>query len=284
MKIGIIGNGFVGKATKILESQKINIITYDIVPNLCIPIGLTLEQLCLESDLIFISVPTPTNKDGSCHLNILENVISNIKEFVDLNEKIVVIRSTITPGTSDNLKCYFMPEFLTEKNFERDFIENKDWIFGLKNTNQDVEFRDKINYLINTSFQEGKIKYNNIIFLKNKEAEMVKLFRNNFLALKVSFCNEVAEFCKLKDINYENVRQQAVKDKRIGGSHSQVPGHDGHCGYGGTCFPKDSKSLLYEMNKISMKSYIIQSMDERNDNVDRKEADWKNNKGRSVIN
>ena len=101
--------------------------------------------------------------------------------------------------------------------------------------------------------------------------------------MKVSFCNEIAEFCKLKDINYENVRQQAVKDQRIGGSHSQVPGHDGHCGYGGTCFPKDSKSLLYEMNKISMKSYIIQFMDERNDNVDRKEADWKNNKGRSVI-
>jgi nucleotide sugar dehydrogenase len=283
MKIGIIGNGFVGKATKILESQKINIITYDIVPNLCIPIGLTLEQLCETCDIIFISVPTPTNKDGSCHLNILEKVIDNIKEFVDLNEKIVVIRSTIPPGTSDNLNCYFMPEFLTEKNFERDFIENKDWIFGLKNTIQDVEFMEKINYLINTSFQEGKIKYNNINYLKNKEAEMVKLFRNNFLALKVSFCNEIAEFCKLKDINYENVRQQAVKDQRIGGSHSQVPGHDGHCGYGGTCFPKDSKSLLYEMNKISMKSYIIQFMDERNDNVDRKEADWKNNKGRSVI-
>ena len=52
------------------------------------------------------------------------------------------------PGTSDNLNCYFMPEFLTEKNFERDFIENKDWIFGLKNTDQDIEFMEKINYLI----------------------------------------------------------------------------------------------------------------------------------------
>ena len=59
------------------------------------------------------------------------------------------------PGTSDNLNCYFMPEFLTEKNFERDFIENKDWIFGLKNTDQDIEFMEKINYLINTSFELG---------------------------------------------------------------------------------------------------------------------------------
>lgn len=283
MNIGIIGNGFVGKATKILKSQKINVLTYDIVPELCEPIGLTLEELCKECEIIFISVPTPSNKDGSCHLNILKSVISDMIKFIDLNRKIVVIRSTIPPGTSDNLNCYFMPEFLTEKKFERDFIENKDWIFGLKNTSQDVIFKEKINYLINASFQQGKIKYNNINYLKNSEAEMVKLFRNNFLALKVSFCNEIAEFCKLKNINYENVRQQAVKDLRIGNSHTSVPGHDGHYGYGGTCFPKDSKSLLYEMGKIDMKSYIIKSMDERNDNVDRKESDWKENKGRSVV-
>jgi UDPglucose 6-dehydrogenase len=283
MNIGIIGNGFVGKATKILKSQKINVLTYDIVPELCEPIGLTLEELCKECEIIFISVPTPSNKDGSCHLNILKSVISDMIKFIDLNRKIVVIRSTIPPGTSDNLNCYFMPEFLTEKKFERDFIENKDWIFGLKNTSQDVIFKEKINYLINASFQQGKIKYNNINYLKNSEAEMVKLFRNNFLALKVSFCNEIAEFCNLKNINYENVRKQAVKDLRIGNSHTSVPGHDGHYGYGGTCFPKDSKSLLYEMGKIDMKSYIIKSMDERNDNVDRKESDWKENKGRSVV-
>ena len=111
-------------------------------------------------------------------------------------------------------------------------------------------FKRKFSELINNAYENGSIKHNSIHFMRNSEAEMVKLFRNNFLAMKVSFCNEVAEFCKLKDINYENVRQQAVKDQRIGGSHSQVPGHDGHCGYGGTCFPKDSKSLLYEMNKI----------------------------------
>ena len=110
-----------------------------------------------------------------------------------------------------------------------------------------------------------------------------RLFRNNFLALKVSFCNEIAEFCNLKNINYENVRKQAAKDLRIGYSHTCVPGHDGHKGYGGTCFPKDSKSLLYEMGKIDMKTYIIKSMDERNDNVDRKEEDWKKNKGRSFV-
>jgi hypothetical protein len=283
LNIGIIGNGFVGKATQIFKNSKVKVLTYDIIPELCVPLELTLKELCETCDIIFVSVPTPTNKDGSCHLKILESVIKDINEYVDLNEIIVVIRSTVPPGTSDNLNCYFMPEFLTEKNFKKDFIENEDWICGLKNTSQDFEFMEKINYLINKSFIDGKIKYNNVNYLKNKEAEMVKLFRNNFLALKVSFCNEVAEFCKLKNINYENIRQQAVKDQRIGASHSCVPGHDGHYGYGGTCFPKDSKSLLYEINKTNMKSYIIQSMDERNDNVDRKEEDWEKNKGRFVI-
>ena len=283
MKIGIIGNGFVGKATKILESERVEIMVYDIVPELCEPKGLTLEKLCAETDIIFISVPTPTNKDGSCHLNILNSVVNNIEKYSKLDEKLVVIRSTVPPGTSDNLNCYFMPEFLTEKNFEKDFINNKNWVFGLKGTQQDDLFKEKVLDLINTSYLQGKIKYNNVNFLLNSEAEMVKLFRNNFLALKVSFCNEIAEFCRNKNIDYEKVRVQATDDHRIGSSHSTVPGPDGHYGYGGTCFPKDTKSLLNEMKTIDMKSYIISAMDERNDNVDRKEADWKKNKGRSVV-
>ena len=142
MKIGIIGNGFVGKATKILKSEKVEIMVYDIIPELCEPRGLTLEKLCNETDIIFISVPTPTNKDGSCHLNILNSVVNDIKQFSDLNKKLVVVRSTVPPGTSDSLNCYFMPEFLTEKNFERDFINNKNWVFGLKGTNQDELFEE----------------------------------------------------------------------------------------------------------------------------------------------
>lgn len=283
MKIGIIGNGFVGKATKILKSKSINIFVYDIIPELCEPKNLTLKGLCELCELIFVSVPTPCNKNGSCYLNILNTVIKDLKEYIDLNKKLIVIRSTVPPGTSDSLNCYFMPEFLTEKNFEKDFIENKDWIFGLKNTIQDDDFIKKTTYLINESFKDGKIKHRNINYLKNNEAEMVKLFRNNFLALKVSFSNEIEEFCKLKNINYENVRNQAVKDLRIGESHTNVPGHDGKRGYGGTCFPKDSKSLLHEMKKINMDSYIIKSMDERNDKIDRSQGDWKNDVGRTTV-
>jgi len=283
MKIGIIGNGFVGKATNILENKDVELVVYDIDPKLCRPIGTTLEEIC-KTDILFISVPTPMNKDGSCHIGILESVVNNIKKYVDLNENLVVIRSTVPPNTCSKLNCYFMPEFLTEKNFENDFINNKDWIFGLKNTEQDIVFKEKITDLINFSFNNKKINYNNIHFVTNEEAEMIKLFRNNFLSVKVSFCNEIEEFCSKSNINYENVRKLAVLDSRIGESHTKVPGHDGKRGYGGTCFPKDTNNLKFEMEKIKMESFIIKNTVIRNEEVDRSEKDWNSNVGRAVIN
>lgn len=282
MKIGIIGNGFVGKATRILSCKDIDLCVYDIVPKLCHPFGTTLKDVC-ECDLVFISVPTPMNKDGSCYLKILEEVVSNIEELTDLNETLVVVRSTVPPGTSDRLNCYFMPEFLTEMNYVVDFKNCSDWIFGLKGTEQDELFKEKISNLINLAYNNKKINYNNIHFALNKEAEMIKLFRNNFLAVKVSFCNEIADYCNSKKINYEEVRKLAVLDSRIGPSHTMVPGPDGKKGFGGTCFPKDTSSLRHEIHKVGNISYVINGAIQRNEELDRKEKDWNSNKGRAVI-
>ena len=282
MKIGIIGNGFVGKATNILKNDNVELIIYDIDPKLCNPIGTSLHDIC-NTDIVFISVPTPMNFDGSCHIGILESVVNDIKNICNLDENLIVIRSTVPPGTSDDLNCYFMPEFLTEKNFVNDFINNQHWIFGLKGKSQDSKFIEKMSELFNLSYQAEKIKFNNLHFVTNKEAEMIKLFRNNYLSVKVGFCNEIAEFCGKKNINYENVRKLAVLDPRIGDSHSQVPGHDGKKGFGGTCFPKDTNNLKCEMKKSGMKSYIIENVVQRNEHVDRPEKDWNSNKGRAVV-
>lgn len=280
MKIGIIGNGFVGKATTQLKCKDIELLAYDINPNNCNPIGTILNDL-ITCEIIFISVPTPMNKDGSCCLNIIKSVLKDLSHIK--YNGFIVLRSTVPPGTSDILNVYFMPEFLTEKNFQQDFINNKDWIFGLLNKSSDEKFKNKILLLFDLAFQNNRIKYNNIHFLTNKEAEMVKMFKNCFLSTKVSFCNEIYEFCKIKGINYEVIRKIACNDERIMHSHTNVPGHDGKFGFGGTCFPKDTSSLLYEMKKENMKSYILQNVVDRNTKVDRKEKDWENNKGRAVV-
>lgn len=282
MKIGIIGNGFVGSATALLECIDISIIMYDINPNLCNPPNTTLKDIC-NCDLIFISVPTPMNKNGSCHTNILESVVHNISQIKSINELLLVNRCTVPVNTSNNLNCYYMPEFLTEKNFKNDFINNPEWIFGLKNASTDTFFKEKITELINLAYKNKCINSNKIHFVDNNEAEMIKLFRNTFLSTKISFCNEIYHFCQSQNISYENVRKLATNDPRIGSSHTNVPGHDGFFGYGGTCFPKDTNSLYFQMKEKNLNSYIIKATVERNEIVDRPQHDWKSNINRAVI-
>jgi len=282
MIIGIIGNGFVGKATNQLKCKDVDILAYDVNPEACNPKGLQLNDLN-ACELIFVSVPTPMDKDGSCHLTIVKTVLTNLKEIG--YKGFVVLRSTVPVGTSDDLQCYFMPEFLTEKNYIHDFIQNKDWIFGLLGLNEekDLAFQTKIKGLFQLAFDNERIKHNTLHFLSNKEAEMVKMFRNCFLSTKVSFCNEVYEFCEKKNINYENVRKIAANDDRILHSHTGVPGHDGRKGFGGTCFPKDTASLRYEMTKAGMKPFVLDAIIERNEKIDRPEKDWALDKGRATI-
>jgi len=280
MNIGIIGNGFVGKATKILKNREINMLCYDINPDLCEPKGLQLKDM-LICDIIFVSVPTPMNKDGSVCLKIVKTVISNLKDIK--YNGFIVIRSTVLPGTSDELNVYFMPEFLTEKNFVNDFKTNPLWIFGLLNNERDNEFKYLIQKLFSLAHKYNCIDSSKIEWMLNKEAEMVKYFRNTFLSVKVSYCNEIYEYCKKKNINYETVRNIAAQDKRIGLSHTQVPGHDGRLGFGGTCFPKDTNGLLSDMKKNNVNSFILNAAIERNETHDRPEKDWSLDKGRAVV-
>uniref|UniRef100_A0A6C0BY69 Uncharacterized protein n=1 Tax=viral metagenome TaxID=1070528 RepID=A0A6C0BY69_9ZZZZ len=280
MKIGIIGNGFVGKATFILGCKDVEVIAYDKNPQCCIPLGTTLKDLN-KCDIVFISVPTPMKKDGSCHLNIITSVLDELKQ--NNFKGTIVLRSTVPPGTSKELGCCFMPEFLTEKNFEQDFINNKKWIFGVDKSKYDEVQKNILGKVIELANTNNKIKHNTVEFMTTEEAEMVKMFRNVFLATKVSICNEFAQYCEKKEINYENVRRVATEDERIGEKHSKVPGHDGKKGFGGTCFPKDTSSMRNEMVNVGMKPYILDAVIERNNKMDRPLQDWKKDVGRATI-
>jgi UDPglucose 6-dehydrogenase len=280
MIVGIIGNGFVGKATFQLKCKDIDILAYDINPASCVPQGLVLADMN-KCELVFISVPTPMSKNGSCHLNIIESVL---RDLASIDYKgFVVLRSTVPVGTCDKLNCYFMPEFLTEKNFIDDFINNKDWMFGLLGKPEDEQMKEKISELFSLAHANDRIKHNNLHFITNKEAEMIKMFKNCYLSTKVSFCNEIYQFCEKKQVNYEVVRALATADERILASHTRVPGHDGQRGFGGTCFPKDTSSLRYEMQEANMTPYILNAIIERNELVDRPQKDWLLDKGRAAV-
>lgn len=283
LNIGIVGNGFVGQATSLFETENTNVIIYDIDPSKCKPQCITLENFIL-CDLIFICVPTPMEPSGKCHTSIVENIVKKLKTIVDVKKTQIVIRSTVPAGTAHSLDCFFMPEFLTEKNWKTDFQNCNTWIFGLtKNQENNDIFISNIQKLIKNAFDYNKIQYNSVVFINSDEAEMIKYFRNTFLAVKVSYCNEIEEFCRKKGIDYEKVKNIASLDHRITRNHTNVPGHDGKRGYGGTCFPKDIQSLHYQMQEVNMKSFMIKSSIERNETIDRVEKDWETNKGRSVI-
>jgi UDPglucose 6-dehydrogenase len=279
MKIGICGYGFVGKATEQLKNDEIEFIIYDKNPSLCNPSNTTPKELS-NCDLIFISVPTPMKKDGSCCIDIVKSAINDIRKYGD---PLIVIRSTVVPGTCNSLNCYFMPEFLTEKNFIKDFINNPCWIFGLLNSDKDELFKTRITKLIGDAHAATRINSNEIEFVNNKEAELVKYFKNCYLATKVSFCNEMYSICDKLDISYNTVKDLAVKDIRITDSHTNVPGLDGKFGYGGTCFPKDVSALNTFMKDNDISSYILDATERRNLEIDRCDRDWEKNIGRSVV-
>ena len=279
MIVGIIGGGFVGKALKLLECDDLNMLIYDINKDLCNPKNIEMKDL-LKCECIFLCLPTPMNPNGSCNIDIICNVVKKLR---DLNYKgCIICKSTVPVDTCDNLNINFCPEFLTEKNYEEDFINTSEWIIGLQNS-IDIILKELFSKMINIAYKNGKIKSNKIVYLKNKEAEMVKLFKNSYLATKVSFCNEMYEYCKKKDINYDIVRDNVVLDKRIEKSHTLVPGHDNKFGFGGTCLVKDIHNLEYEMELNNCNCLVLKNVIKRNEIVDRQEKDWMLNKGRTVI-
>jgi len=180
----------------------------------------------------------------------------------------------------------FMPEFLTEKNWEEDFLNQSDWILGTNERNDAL--RDEFYSIFKKAYNnKALLNHPKIHFLTTEEAELVKYVRNCFLATKVSFFNEIHSFCEFHKIDYDRVRNMTILDDRIGESHTQVPGPDGKKGFGGTCFPKDMEAFQHQMGKVSsllgLGCGVIKSSILRNNKIDRPEKDWKENKGRTVL-
>ena len=220
MKLGLIGQGFVGSAVKEVMSNYYEVNTYDLEPHKCN--CSTLRELVNISDVIFVCVPTPMKKDGSCDTSIVETVVNDINETVNCNQdgKIVIIKSTVPPGPTNRLdKKYkhinviFNPEFLTEANFVDDFKNQDRIIIGGKRPHT-----TKVKQMYSIAFPQV-----HIIKTSSTIAETVKYMTNTFLATKVSFANEIHMICDKLNIDYDKVQEYATLDTRLGISHWAVP-------------------------------------------------------------
>ena len=271
-KIGIIGQGFVGNAVYQKFKKYFDILTFDTDSKLA---NSTYEELTLLCDIIFLCLPTPMNDDGSCHINIVEEELNKLNK----GKYIVVIKSTVPPGTVEkwnkefkNLKIVFNPEFLTERNAVDDFNNQNRIILGGPRP-----ATTKLKQIYSKVFPNA-----HIIKTGSTHAEMVKYFTNCFLALKVSFANEMFEITENLNLDYDKVVEYATLDKRLGKSHWAVPGPDGDFGYGGHCFPKDVKALIKLAEHLGIHPKMLNATDSKNEDV-RKFKDWTKMKGRAVV-
>ena len=278
MNIGIIGQGFVGNAVYQKFKNYYNVLTFDLQVKLC---NSTLEEINESCDIIFVCLPTPMSKDGTCHIGIVEEALNDLelRASLDQKEKIIVVKSTIPPGTTkkwDNeykfLNIVFSPEFLTEANAVSDFENQNRIILG-----GNKKSTTKLKPIFAKVFPKA-----HIIKTGSTHAEMVKYVTNSFLATKVSFANEMYQICEGLKIDYDKVIEYVLHDERLGKSHWAVPGPDGDFGYGGHCFPKDIKALIKVAESIKLHPNMLIATNTKNEQV-RNNKDWLNMKGRAII-
>ena len=253
-KIGIIGVGMVGGALQRYFAKKSNyqIYLYDKFKG----IG-SIEDIN-KADVVYICVPTPSKQNGTCDISVVDEAIGYLK-----GSKVVVIKSTIVPGTTERLqdkyqrhKILFNPEFLTELTAD-----------------QDTEYPDRqIMGYTNKSFSGCKE-----IFLQlplspfekiypATETEMIKYATNTWFALKVAFANQIYDLCEKLKIDYNIVLEGISADKRIGRTHLKIR-HKGYRGYGGKCIPKDIKALLALAEELMVEMPSLKATDDYNDKL-----------------
>ena len=276
--IGIVGQGFVGNAVYQKWKKYYDVQTYDIDDNKSTS---TLHNLVMMCDTIFVCLPTPMKDNGECDLNILESSlfeINTLTEFEGGRNKTIIIKSTIPPGTTEQLNkqfkylnILFNPEFLTERNAEEDYNNQNRIIIGGPRPQSTEVVR-----LFSKVFPKARIIKTNSTY-----AEMVKYLTNAFLSTKVSFANEIYQICEKVGADYDKVVEYATLDERLGKSHWMVPGHDGDFGFGGHCFPKDLSALIHVSEDLMTTNNVLRAVKDTNDEV-RKNRDWEKMKGRAV--
>ena len=280
MKIGIVGNGFVGSSVafgfspqcgceaeiKIYDKDETKS-THSLVET-------------LESDFIFVSVPTPSNPDGSISLDIVYECFNEMSMLNKRKDNVILLRSTVVPGTTRalknkfrNLNIVFNPEFLTERSAKFDFINQSRFIIGGKQS--DVEKVAKL-YIDRFGHTTPVIKTN------YETAEMIKYMNNCYFATKVSFMNEMYQIADACGVDWDMAVDGFIRDGRIGHSHLAVPGPDGKFGFGGSCFPKDVQAMINFSKQNGVSPNVLKGVWDTNLDV-RPERDWENLKGRAVV-
>ena len=217
------------------------------------------------------------------NLDIVRQVLQDISDVNVVSDNVVLLRSTVIPGTTrklqlefDNLNLIFNPEFLTERSAKFDFINQSRVILG--GAGHEFDGVQETIELFKWRFGESIP----VIATTWETAELIKYMCNCFFATKVSFMNEMYQIAEKCNVDWEMALDGFVRDGRVGHSHMNIPGPDGKLGFGGSCFPKDVQAIINFGETLGVNMNTLKGVWETNLDV-RPERDWENLKGRAVV-
>lgn len=223
----------------------------------------SLEEGIKDAEIIFLALPTPPGEDGSADLSYVLGVADHLGKIMT-DYKVIVDKSTVPVGTSEKVTAVVAknatvefdvvsnPEFLREGFAVDDFLKPDRVVIGSSS--------EKARAIMEELYKPFVRQGNSIIFMDEKSAELTKYAANSFLATKITFMNEVANFCEIVGANVDMVRLGMGSDTRIG-KRFLFPG----IGYGGSCFPKDVQALVRSGNEVNYNFQILKSVMEINE-------------------
>lgn len=268
IKVGIIGDGFVGSAIRnsLIENKFIyneNLFIYDKYKKEDY-LSLSIDEL-IDTCILFLALPTLYNPQlESYDLLGLDETLEELskREY----KGICLIKSTILPNTTKsyaekymNLKLIHNPEFLSAKTAKEDFHSQSHIVLGVTNniTKQDIMY---IESFYNKFYCNAKIT-----LMLSTESEIMKLSANSFYSVKIQFFTEIYLLSQKLNCSYDTIRDAIVNNGWCNPMHTQVPGHDGYVSYGGACFPKDTMAFDKYLDREAISHDVLNAtVNERN--------------------
>ena len=232
-----------------------------------------IESAIKKSEFIFLAVSTPMESDGSAKLDYIIKAAEDIGKYIT-EHKIIIVKSTVPVGTTMIIKNTIQnkikergeditfdiannPEFLKEGKAVNDFMYPDRIIVGLEN--------GKIKKMFQKLYRPFSMNHEKLIIMDIESSELTKYAANTMLAMKISFINEISQFCEKIGANINNVRKGIGSDSRIGYNFIYPS-----IGFGGSCFPKDVNSLRKQFEEVGLTSLMSTSTLEIN------KVQWKN--------
>ena len=272
LTLGIIGKGFVGTAvSRGFENGTVR--QWAVDPKLGQE-SHSIGEVCFQQvDVAFVCVPTPSRpKLNDVDPSIIYSVLNDLRKHTF--EGLVVIKSSVTPqylkdmvDRYSDLRVVYNPEFLTEQNAEHDF---KNPFFNLIGGDW-----DDCSYLESVYKDFSQCAYAPVFKTDVITASLVKYALNSFYATKVIYMNELHELHETSgaETTWDEFIQILETDPRMGSSHLRVPGPDGQYGFGGNCFPKDTKALIHYAFTLGVRMGVLETAVNRNINIRNKRGD-----------